>query len=338
MSSSVRASYGYNDNLLLSFVNEERSAFARGQVDFLLLKVPQGQFDFWAYAEAGGTRYFSAQSTDHDSKLRLQTEPGYRFGDKWKISLPITGYYFDEVFDVSDTDIEREVAQLKVRGAMINPTLRWDFHPSWWAEAQAGGHQKRFDDGSNDSTSGEGVARMGWRGLGRVELRVAGMQRSRDFDHRRQYSGSGRELSGTKLKITEREIEGRIDVAWDAAEHWRTVTRVSQLRYRDNGSGYFNFHERRVTQELQWKAEPWLIRLEGSAGRSDYGVQKVGIGLVPPNRIKDEFGAELEVERKISDRWSWFGRYGWERTRSNDLVFSYRVNEGLLGLRWNWEK
>jgi hypothetical protein len=337
-SASARAAYGYKDNLLLSFANEERSAFARGQVDFLLLRAPRGPFDFWAYAEAGGTHYFSAQTSDSDSKIRIQAEPGYRFREKWRISLPTTGYYFDQVFDSSTTDFEREVAQLKVKGVIVNPTLRWDVHPAWWLEVQAAAHEKRTEGGVNNSTAGEGMAGIGWKASRRVELRLTGARRWRDFDHRMQYSAAGRGLTDTRLKISEQEFEGRVDIKWDEAKEWQTITRASQLNYGDNGPGYFNFRERQVTQELKWQHASWLCRLEGSAGRIDYTVQKVGIGLAPPKRIKDEFEASIEAERTLSERWTMFARYSWERTRSNDFVFSYRVNEGLLGVRWNWEK
>jgi hypothetical protein len=28
----------------------------------------------------------------------------------------------------------------------------------------------------------------------------------------------------------------------------------------------------------------------------------------------------------------------WERNRSNEVIASYYLNEGLLGIRWSWEK
>ena len=121
---AVKAAYGYKDNLLLSFADEERSAFARGGVEVLLLRVPQGPFEYSFYADVEATHYFSATTYDHDAKVWLRTEPGYRVGETLKISLPVTGYYYDQVYDVSDTDLERQIAALKVHGGMIAPTVR----------------------------------------------------------------------------------------------------------------------------------------------------------------------------------------------------------------------
>jgi hypothetical protein len=40
----------------------------------------------------------------------------------------------------------------------------------------------------------------------------------------------------------------------------------------------------------------------------------------------------------LSPQWGVFAAYKWERWRSNDRIASYVMNEGLLGLRWSWEK
>jgi hypothetical protein len=164
------------------------------------------------------------------------------------------------------------------------------------------------------------------------------MRRWRNFDSRAQYSAAGRELAGTHLKIAEQEFEARADVTWDKAAHWQTMTRVNALDYRDNGSGYFNYGEHKVGQEVEWKSGDWYVRALGSISRVKFHVQTVGFGIDPPARVEDEFATELRVERKLGRDWTVFAEYNWTRTRSNDPIASYVVNEGLLGLRWSWEK
>lgn len=337
-STALWSGYGYKDNLLLSYSAPERSPFVRTGVELLLLRVPQGNFEFSGYVEAVGSHYFSAETSDDDRKMWLQVEPGYRVLEKVKVALPVTGYYYDQVFDVSDTDVDRRVAELKVRGLMTGPTVRWEFLPAWWIEGQGSGHRKWFADRVNDARVGEGGLRLGWKPGARVEARVSGGQRWRKFDRRAQYSAAGRELPDTVLKVSEREWEGQIQITLDRAGQWQTTTRVSGLHYRDNGSGYFNYREQRIAQELEWRTDTWRVRLGGSASRLDFAVQKAGIGIDPPARIKDEFTAEARAERRLSVRWTLLGSYAWERSRSNDAFASYRVNEGLLGLRWRWEK
>jgi len=335
---ALNASYGYKDNLLLSYADEERSAFVRGSADLMLMRAPRGPFEYTLFFDAERTHYFTAPTSDHDAKVWIRTEPAYRLGKKWRLGLPLTGFYYDQVFDQSDTDVERLIARTKVEGVMAGPTVRWDFHPSWWIEAQAVGQKKRYEDGSNDGRTGEGNLSLAWSAGSRFEATISGGRRWRDFAQRSQYSASGRELPGTELKISEREGELRFDIWWDEATRWKTTTRASHLRYRDNGSGFFDFREEKVAQELKWTDGPWLVRVKGSASRLDFGVQTVGVGIDPPSRVKDEFTGDFHIERQLSKRWTVFGTYMWERSRSNDEFTSYTMNEGLLGIRWSWEK
>ena len=338
VSAAAETSFGYKDNLLLSNDGEEKSGLARGGVELLLLRVPKGRSDFSFFLQADGTHYFSGKTVDDEAKAWVRTEPGYRLGETWKFSLPITGYHYDQVFDVSDTEVERLVAELKVNGIMVGPTVRWSFHPGWWVEAQAVGERKKYEDGVNDGRVREAAVRLGWKVGERFEARLGGFERRRDFDVRSQYTSAGRELSGTELEIRDREAEAGFDVHWDRDGRWKTMTRAGVLRYRDNGSGYFNYRERKVSHEFEWSSAQWHIRAGGIARRIEFEVQTVGFGIEPPARVKEEFTAELRIERMLSPRWTAVAGYTWERSRSNDTIASYRVNEGLLGLRWSWDK
>ncbi len=266
------------------------------------------------------------------------TDLGYRIGDAWKFSWTTTGYYQDEVFDASASEFERSVAEIKVHGGIASPTVRWTFHRAWWMEAHASGERKRYADESNDGDMGEGGLRLGWAPTAKWEIKLIATRRWRGFDDRPRYNVAGFPLAGTELKIAEREGELRFDLTWDDAGRWRTTTRATLLDYRDNGSGYFNYRESRITQEVEFKGRRWRARLGGTARRKDFEVQTVGFGIAPPSRIKDDFSAELRLERKLTSHWTLFGEYSWERVRSNDFLAAYVVNEGLLGARWSWEK
>jgi hypothetical protein len=338
VSSTAEASVGFKDNLLLSASAEERSAFLRGSASFLLLRATTGRLEYSLFTQVDATRYFSGEAVKHDVRAWLQTELGYRWGERLKVALPVTAYHSDQVFDVSDTEVERLVAALKVTGASAGPRARWSFRPESWLEVQATGERKNYADGSNNGDVGEGALRLGWKPGSRLEMRLGATRRWRGFDRRATYSASGRELVGTRLRIAEEEWEGRADIGWDGAGRWRSLARAGRMSYRDNASGYFNFHQGRVAHELEWRSGPWLCRLVTEAKRVEFDVQTVGFGLAPPPRIKDEFLGELRVERSLGRRWTVLAGATWERTRSNDTVASYVVNEGLLGLRWSWEK
>ena len=358
-SANLQTGFGYKDNILLSHTSAEGSSYALGGVEALLWHRPLARIDYFAFINAEETRYFTSQVVHHEAQAFAQVEWRYRLGDTFKFSLDGQGYYLDQIFDVSDTDVRQVVAVLKVKGVTFGPTLRWTPVSWWWVEAQGIGKRefsppgdiisRSFDGGPLPQTneaqltgasnrSGGGTVRLGWRPSTRFEVSAEGIERWRDFDSRPQYDSDGRALDGTILKITEREGGLRFDVTWDAAARWKTTTRVSTLHYYDNGSGFFNYHQRKLEQTLEWTTDKWLVRLDGSARRLEFEVQTVGIGISPPARIKEEFIAQLRVERKISSRWTVFGEYDWERSRCNDLIAAYRVNQGLLGAKWSWEK
>ena len=334
----VHTSFGYKDNLLLSHAGAEGSGFARGGIEAFLWHLPRGRVDYFAVLDAEGTRYFSGSTVDHEAEAYAQAEWRYRIEDRFKFSFDLQGYYLDEIFDVSDTDVQRVVAQLKVSGVTVGPKVRWAVQPWAWIEAQGIGKRETYSDGLNNNHATDGTVRLGWRPGERFEASLAGMERLRDYDTRPQYSVSGRPLEGTLLKITEREAEFRCDITWDKSAHWKSTTRLGALAYRDNGSGYFNYHARKAEQSVEWTMDDWLVQVEGVARRLQFDVQTVGLGLSPPERVKDEFSAQCRVERKVGERWTIYGEFNWERSRCNDPIASYNMNEGLLGVRWNWEK
>ncbi len=335
---SVDTALGYKDNLLLSAADREESGLVRGSIEVLLLRMGRGRFEYSFYTQAMRTRYVSGDVVDHDAAAWVLSEAGYRLIETLKVSLPVTGYYYDQVFDSSETELRRDVAELKVSGIIIGPMVRWMYHPAAWLETQIGGERKLYRDGFNNSSIGDFALRMGWKRGERFKVRVAGVERQRRFDERAQYSRAGRELNGTELKVREREGELRFDWTLDRAGQWTTSTRFGLLRYEDNGSGYFGHERRQVAHEVEWENERWLFRVGGTAGRIDFEVQTVGVGVDLPARLADDYSAELRIERMLNSRWTVFSAYNWERRRSNDPIASYRMNEGLLGVRWSWER
>jgi hypothetical protein len=335
---SVQTGFGFRDNVLLSNAGEERSGFVRSGLDATVWRAPQGRADFFAALKAEGTRYFSARTVNEESAAILLTEWRYLIADVFKFSLDARGYSFDQIYDASDTDLQQVVTEVKTLGASIGPKARWTLRPTWWIEAQADAKRLTYPDGANNRSVREGTLRLGWQPGTRFEASVAGTEGRRNYDLREQNSVSGRLLAGTLLRIAEREGEFRIDATWDAAGRWKTSTRASVLRFLDNGVGYLNYRQRKITHEVELTTDDWLVALRGSARRVEFGLQTVGTGPSPTPQIRDDISAELHIERKLSARWTAYAEYKWERNRSNDVLASYYLNEGLLGIRWNWEK
>lgn len=335
---SVFTGVGLLDNVLLSHAGEERSGFVRGGVDATAWNVKHDRFDYWASMRMSGTRYFTARTVDHEEEAILLTELNGRVGNLFKASIDGSASYSHLIYDVSDTDVQQVVSEIKRSSIGLGPTIRWTFHAKWWAEVAGGERRETYPDGLNNRSILEDALRVGWKPGTRFEAIVAGSEWHRNFDSRPQYSVNGRSLNGTVLATIEREAELRLKAVLDNSGHWKTFTRASVTRFADNGAGFLNYRERKVGQEIDWEAGNWLIEFEATARRVEYGLQTVGFGIYPPPRVRDAYFARILVERKLTAHWTAYAEYTWERNRCNDPVSSYFMNEGLLGIRWNWEK
>lgn len=335
---SAETGFGFRDNVLLSHAGEERSSFVRGGVDATVWRVPQGRIDYLAVMSVAGTRYFSAKTVNKEAQAIVLTEWRYRIGDVFRFSVEGRAYHFDQIYDASDTDLQKVVAEVKTSGVAVGPMMKRKLFYALWIEASVAGKRETFPDGVNNRSMHDGSLRLSWRPVKRLEAIVAASVGRRDYDRREQVSVSGRTLSGTVLRVAEREIEARIVATLGATSHWKTSTRATELNFTDNGSGYLNYQHRKISQEIEWTTDDWVVTIEGSARRVEYEVQTVGLGVAPPMRIRDDFAGRFRVERKLSPRWVAYAEYTWERNRCNDQFASYSMNEGLLGIRWNWEK
>ncbi|HVU32766.1 MAG TPA: hypothetical protein VHE61_04985, partial [Opitutaceae bacterium] len=296
------------------------------------------RIDYLGFFNAEGTEYLSRQaSVHHESEAYAGLEWRYLWPDVLNLNLDAQGYYLDQVFDVSDTDVTRLVAELQLTGIKVGPTLRVSLRPWLWLEGSVKGDRQKFRDGANDARVVESYVRLGWQPSDRFELSLAGWQRRRGYDRHPRYKSNGAVDIGV-LVVHERELEGRVVATWGHSGHWKTRTRAGGLEYIDNGAGFLNYRQHHAGQEFDWSAGDWLVHAEATAARKVYQLQTVGRGIAVTPEVKEEFDAQLRIERKVAHRWTIYAEYDWERSRSNDEIASYRMNEGLLGARWSWEK
>ena len=334
-SAELTGTIGYKDNLLLSSYAPESSAFAGAAADLMWWHLPQGPVDYVVYLNADGRRYFSGQAVDHEAFAALFGEWRRRLPDQGQFAFDLRGFYSDRVLDISDTAVQRVVAPIKVSGVNTGPVLRWNFSPRWWGEWSALGAQTAYAGAANNHAAAEGGAKLGFKASEHWSAVFAAQRRERAYVRRRQYSVSGRELEGTRLRVVEDESTFRLEYERASLQ---TSLRAAHVRFADNGIGYLGYRRDRLASEVEWKQGDWRWELEASVARKIYAVQTVGFGIVTPYRREDEVATRLRVERRINARWLALVELSTERVRSNDALSAYHSKEGLLGLRWNWEK
>jgi hypothetical protein len=333
---NLRVAAGYKDNLLLGSIRPQQSALARAEAEVFWWRFPTERFEALAFVNATLTRFFDSVEDPSEGLALAYAEARWFIKPTVRAVFTGEGYYMDQVFDLSETDVERVTAKLQLTGGTASAMVHWEFLPATWVELKPVVQRDRYRDGSNDNHQMAGRAALAHKFGERVELSVAAQVLRRDYDNRRQYTDSGRPMNGTSLSFGQREAELGLSLTWDRAERWQTVTTVKTERNDDNGSGYFDYRARAVKQALTWARAPWNVRLTSGAARYDYDVQIVGIGIDPPKRVREEFSAKARVKRQLGRKLTVFAEYEWERLRSNDPLVAYRVNTALAGLDWSF--
>lgn len=335
---SLKAGIGHKDNLLLSNAEEDASGFARAGVEAFLWQLPNNGYDTIAFLNAEETRYFSGDKVDREAQAYGQIEGRFRNDERLKLSIVGRGYHLDQVFDVSDTEVNRQSARLVVSGLAAGPALRWAPLSSAWLDVKCFGKREWYRDGSNDNKTGEIAIQPVWQVTRHWELGMLASRVWRAYESRTQYNPFGRPIANTQLAILESLGEGISTIACELkGGKLSSITRAGAMRYQDNGSGYFDYRQQHAAQSVSWQNERWEIELEARFRHLVFALQTAGLGLDPPARRKDETIVELRAQRKLSERWSVYGSASHERTRCNEAIASYRVTSYMIGVRWTWE-
>lgn len=333
LTGNLRTSAGFKENVLLSAVRSEDSAFARAEAEVFWWRPPTERFEALAFANAALTRFFDSAENPREWQAFAHAEARWFASPAFQATGVVEGYHLDQVFDLSASHAEQLTTQLAVTGALTSVALRWNLRPTTWLELKPTAQRDRYRDGSDDNTQQIGRLTLGRSWLeGRLELSLAGQLLRRNYDHRLRYTIGGRPVTGADLDFEQRDGEATLAIVWDKARRWSTTTAALFGTNEDNGSGYFDYRRRSLRHEIAWKNDAWRVRLTGRAARYDYDVQTQGIGMNPPHRIKEEFLAQARVERQLTARLTVYTDLLWERSRSNDPLASYRVKTALAGV------
>lgn len=335
LTGNFRTAVGFKENVLLSAIHADDSAFTRNEAEVFWWLLPTERFEALAFANVAHTRFHDSADNPRELQAFAHGEARWFATPTLQATAVAEGYQLDQVFDLSANSAERVTEQLSVKGGLISTFARWDFLPRTWLELKPTIQRDRYRDGSDDNNQQVGRVTLGrsWRD-GRIELTLAGQLLRRDYLYRPRFTAGGRPLFGTDLRFEQREGELNLTVIWDRARHWSTITVATRGDNRDNGEGYFDYRRHSLRQELVWKSKPWRVRLVGRATRYDYVTQEAGIGINPPKRIKEEYLAQARIERRLTERAMLFVDYLWERSRSNFPMTSYKVKTALAGVDW----
>lgn len=331
---ALRGSFGWRDNVLLSPFAPIERAFSRVELDAILIRPMRERWEFVSFLNGDVLRYFSPPpETGGEQQWSLHTEGRWQPIDAARLSLKAAGYLRDMVIDLSETEAIRDVAPTRVRGAYAVALTRFTLPAGFRIEPAVQVRRTDYLDYAGDYDEVRSGGRLEWGHRAALAISAAWFESRRDYDQRVQFSASGRARAGTQLKFRQRDGEVKVRTAWTGGGKWSTALTAGWLESRDGESGYFDYDQKRARLELGWQRAAWQVSLDAEAKRMNYRIQTVGAGIAPPPRIADDFEVALRLEREVDSRWVLFGEYRWERSRSNELEFSYRANTVLAGIQ-----
>lgn len=335
VSVGLRGSVGFKDNVLLTETDRIESALLRADVDAFVWRPPAALTDIYWALSGSETLYVDAPAdARHERVWITQGELRYAIGTYFKAGVSVQGYHQDQVLDLSTSGAEAFRARLKVYGVTAGPNLRWEIRKPWWFEVSAAWKLETYEGVDEDYDEPGTVLRVG-RKLGkRHDLSAAWLWRRRGYHDRNAYTIGGRPLPGTTLSTHWNQAELRLVSKWSAS--WSTTLKLAGDQLRDSASGYFDYDHWRADIDLNWRRDPWKIRLSASRGVYDYVIQVAGTGFDPPPREIRQTRAALTAERKITERLSAFAELEIDRNRTNETGGSYRLNTALAGVAYGF--
>lgn len=329
----VRVFTGYADNVLWSAVAAEGRGFGQAEVEVFLWRPQRAWWDAKAALSGEVRRYADAlpeaageQSWVARGEVAVTPRPWLR------VALAPQVFYLDQVYDLSPDLARRFVAKLRVRGASGNLTARVALPGGWEIEPAVQERAVDYFDFAEDYSENKTGVRLRWRSGTRLEAGVAFFEHRRAYRQRVNYTAGGRALLGTKLRFRQTSAEGNLTWAWNWHGAWSVSPAAVYVENRDEAQGFFDYDQRRARVDVAWELKRWRVGVEASAGRYDYRVQTVGMGLVPPARLREDFAVGVAVEWTWRERWKLVGRHDWERSRTNEVSASYRINTVAAGV------
>jgi len=144
---NFRGAAGYKDNVLLSNIKREGSAFWLTGADFSLFRAPlDGGPSVTIFASAEDRRYFSAPDLDNEDVVLSQAKIMQEVGGDWSVGGLVQYLYADQVYDASAT--EQLFTALPVIShnfevaPIVTRTLPWNSE----LELKVSGERQLFDE------------------------------------------------------------------------------------------------------------------------------------------------------------------------------------------------
>jgi len=323
---TLRAGTGYKDNVTLASKNEDASPFAHAAIEAVLLRLPVDGNQLTLSLIGEDTRYWEAQSVDHENLFLAQSEVRRIWENDWEASFGVDGFYLDQVVDFSITQTNREALPVRGGGLTARPGARRDLSDAVWLSLDLPATLQWYNDAVDDFWElGPRVT------LGRTYGCQSEISAGYAFTHRRYDDDLARDSAGAIEEPNVTRADSQQDVSviwkhhWDVNRRWRSTTKLGFRRSEDNAGGYFDYDRYEISHQLRYKTSKWELSAEAGLASYRFPVQTVSeIDL--HHRRRADLRLTARAERQVAKYVRLYAQFEHEQTQSNDPLEEYTVN------------
>ncbi|HNU53327.1 MAG TPA: hypothetical protein PKJ98_20735 [Verrucomicrobiota bacterium] len=332
---SVGVGFGYKDNLTLSHVDPPDSAFEIASAEVMLFRLPWNNWQISLMAVGSDTRYFDpTPDVDAEQNAAVSGEFVGFLGRGWKSISTLRYAFLNQVMDVSATYGTSLPQQVLGHGLTFEQGIR-NTVGSWWAGLDVSGSRYVFREPLDDYWQAGPQVRVGhYYGQG-SELSLSYQVSPLLYDTREKVDATGAPLSGTSLRYLPQTVELAWIQVWDEPRRWQSTTRLSFESSQDNGTGYYDYTQYRVAEQLRYRAGGWELSAEASVAWFEFPNQPVSL-VDAQARQRTSVHAAVRGQRQLSRHWRLYAAYDYEQSLSNRDTDRYKANTVSGGIEFEF--
>jgi hypothetical protein len=331
----LRGTIGYKDNVALANTNRQGSPLWDSGADLIVFRLPTGPWTLSLFASADDTRYFGAHAEPSEQLVIAAVQAKRTLPQDWSSSFAVNYFFQNQIIDLPPSQTNQAPVSL-VRGN--NFTGRWmarkDFTTAWAQLELTGGRELMAAPLDSFWQVGPRLD-LGCRYGPGSDLRLNYQWNYTMFDTRQQVSSQGYAIAGTPLRFSSQTVELNWHHAWDNSSHWHTFVTAGYELNDDNGSGYFNYSQYRLSPKIEYRAATWKITGFVRGGYYDYPVQPISPGS-STLREKAYITAGFHAEKQVLKSLKIFADYSYDRSLSDLDTDTYYNNTVKLGVDWQF--
>lgn len=334
-SAELRGELGYKDNVLLSHAHAQGSAFWMSRAEILAFRLPTRGWQFSFFADASDARYFDAPGVEGEQTALAAAQLSKDFGSGWKSTVGLNYLFQNQVFDFSET-YASQTSIGQILGHTIAP--RWGIRRTisrFWVEGEWSGARQWLAEPLDDYWQFGPRAAVGWDWAKGSGVALSYRYSRIDYDTRSQASSLGETLPNTSLALNSHSAEFSFTQVWDKKGRWQTITSVGYEANLDNGSGFYDYNNYRLSQQFRYRDERWEILAKSRLGYFDYPSQPLSV-TETTHRRKTMLNVTLRIERKLTKHLKVHASYYWDRSLSNLDFDDYAASTLMGGLAFTF--